>query len=132
MATGILRAREEPTIRTLLVIDDEAHVLTLFQITLEAAGYRVLTAESGPHGLRLLQHEAVDLFLVDIYMPGMDGVEVIQRIRTSRPTSKIIAMSGGSGGWEYLDAAKHLGANDTLRKPFSLPELLGAVSAQFP
>ncbi len=101
------------------------------QVALEDAGYRVLTAESGHHGLRLLQHQEVDLILVAISMPGMDGVEVIQRLRTARPASKIIAMSGGSGKWEYLDASKHLGANATLKKPFRLQELLDMVAAQF-
>ena len=63
---------------TILLIDDEEQVRMLFQIALEGAGYRVLTAESGPHGLRLLQHQEVDLILVDIFMPEMDGLEVIQ------------------------------------------------------
>ena len=120
----------ETVVRTLLVIDDEPQVRALFQTALETAGYRVLTAESGQHGLRLLQQEKVDLILVDIFMPGMDGLELIQRLRATRPTSKIIAMSGGTGEWNYLDAAKHLGADVTLNKPFSLQELLDAVGAQ--
>ena len=81
----------------LLLIDDDDQVRRLFQVALERAGYRVLTAESGPHGLRLLQHQEVDLILVDIFMPDMDGLEVIQLLRKSRPLSKIIATSGESG-----------------------------------
>lgn len=115
---------------TILLIDDEEQVRMLFQVALEGAGYRVLTADSGPHGLRLLQHQAVDLALVDIFMPSMDGLEVIQRLHKTRPACKIIAMSGSSWEWDYLDTAKHLGANDTLKKPFSLQELLDAVSSQ--
>jgi CheY-like chemotaxis protein len=114
---------------TILVIDDEEPLRMLCQAALEGAGYRVLTAESGPHGLRLLQHQEVDLALVDIFMPSMDGLEVIQLIHTTRPACKIIAMSGSSWEWDYLDTAKHLGANDTLKKPFSLQELLDAVSS---
>jgi DNA-binding response OmpR family regulator len=102
----------------------------LFQMALEGAGYRILTAESGPHALHLLQHEEVDLILVDIFMPETNGLDLIPRLRATRPTSKIIAMSGGSWEWDYLDTAKHLGANDTLKKPFSLQELLDAVSSQ--
>ena len=117
-------------ITTILLIDDEEPVRMLFQMALAQAGYRVLTAESGAHGLRLLQHQEVDLALVDIFMPEMDGLELIQRLRDARPTSKIIAMSGGSWEWDYLDTAKQLGANDTLKKPFSLQELLAAVSFQ--
>jgi CheY-like chemotaxis protein len=115
---------------TIFLIDDEDQVRILLQIALEGAGYRVLVAESGQHGLRLLQHQAVDLILVDIFMPEMDGFELIQRLRTIRPNSKIIAISGGSWEWDYLDTAKHLEANDTLKKPLSLQELLHAVSSQ--
>jgi CheY-like chemotaxis protein len=115
---------------TILLIDDEDQVRMLFQVALEGAGYRVLTADNGPHGLRLLQHQEVDLILVDIFMPEMDGLELIPLLRKTRPACKIIAMSGGSWEWDYLDSAKQLGANDTLKKPFSLQELLDVVSSQ--
>lgn len=115
---------------TILLIDDEDQVRRLFQIVLEGAGYRVLTAESGQHGLRLLQHQEVDLILVDIFMPDMDGLELIQLLRKTRPASKIIAISGGSGERNYLDTAKYLGAHDTLKKPLNLQELLDAVATQ--
>jgi len=115
---------------TILFIDDEDLTRTIFQVALAGAGYRVLTAESGPHGLRLLEHQEVDLILVDIFMPETDGLELIQRLRTTRPTSKIIAMSGGSGERDDLGATMYEGANDTLKKPFSLQELLDAVSSQ--
>ena len=115
---------------TIVLIDDEEQVRLLFQVALAGAGYRVLTAENGKHGLRLLEHQEVDLMLVDILMPDMDGLELIPLLRKTRPASKIIAMSGGSGKWDYLDTAKHLGANHTLKKPFSLQELLDAVASQ--
>jgi len=91
---------------TILLIDDEESVRMLFQMVLAQAGYHVLTAESGAHGLQLLQQQEVDLALVDIFMPERDGLESIKRLREARPTSKIIAMSGGSWEWNYLDTAK--------------------------
>ena len=115
---------------TILFIDDDDSVRRLTQVALERAGYRVLIAESGQHGLRLLEHQEVDLILVDVFMPDMDGLEVIQLLRKSRPLSKIIATSGGSGDGNYLDTAKYLGAQDTLLKPFSLQELLDTVATQ--
>jgi CheY-like chemotaxis protein len=115
---------------TILFIDDDDPLRRLCQTALEGAGYRVLTADSGPHGLRLVQHQAVDLALVDIFMPGMDGLDVIQRLHTTHPACKIIAMAGSSWEWDYLDTAKHLGANDTLKKPFSLKALLDGVASQ--
>ena len=115
---------------TILCIDDEESILRLFQVALEGAGYRVLIAESGQHGLRFLEHQEVDLILVDIFMPDMDGLEVIQLLRKTRPASKIIAITGKPGATNNLDIAKHLGAHDTLMKPFSLQELLDAVANQ--
>ena len=115
---------------TILCIDDEESILRLFQVALEGAGYRVLIAESGQQGLLLLEHQEVDLILVDIFMPDMDGLEVIQLLRKTRPASKIIAITGKPGATNNLDIAKHLGAHDTLMKPFSLQELQDAVAAQ--
>jgi len=115
---------------TILCIDDEEPVRRLFQVALEGAGYRVLTAENGRLGLRLLEHQEVDLNFVDIFMPEMDGVEAIPLLRKTRPASKIMAITGGSGRRNYLDMVKHLGAHDTLMKPCSLQELLDLVATQ--
>ena len=103
---------------------------TIFQVALERAGYQVLIADNGKRGLLLLNHQAVDLIVVDIFMPEMDGLELIPLVRKMRPATKLIAMSGGSGLMDHLDAAKKLGAHVTLKKPFSLQELLDAVSGQ--
>jgi len=111
---------------SILCIDDEEQTRRLFKVALEDAGYRVLTAENRAHGLRLLEQQQVDLILVDILIPDMDGLELILRLRKIRPGHKIIAISGGEN---YLDMTKHLGANDTLQKPFSVQELLATVSA---
>ncbi|HSF67708.1 MAG TPA: response regulator [Nitrospiraceae bacterium] len=111
---------------TILLIDDEESMRLLCQGVLERAGYRVLTAEHGQHGLRLLEQEQVDVILLDIFMPEMDGFELIPRLRKTRPDNKIIAMIGDSN---YLTMAKHLGANDKLQKPFSVQDLLAAVSS---
>jgi len=115
---------------TILCIDDEESMRTVLQVSLERAGYRVLTAEHGKDGLRLLEHQEVDLIVVDIFMPEMDGLELIPLLRKTRPATKMIAISGGSGTMDQLDIAKKLGAHDTLRKPFSVQELLAAVSCQ--
>lgn len=117
---------------TILLIDDEATIRMIFQVALERAGYNVLTAENGKHGLRLLEHQAVDLIIVDIFMPELDGFELIPLLRASHPASKIIAISSESGEGSYLDAARYLGAHDTLKKPFSPQELLDTVAAQLP
>jgi DNA-binding NtrC family response regulator len=115
---------------TILIIDDEEQVRLLFQVALVGAGYLVLTAESGNHGLRLLEYQEVDLVVVNVLMPDMDGLDLIAFFSKMRSASKIIAISGGSGEWDYLDAARCLGAHATLKKPFSPQELLDAVAGQ--
>jgi two-component system response regulator (stage 0 sporulation protein F) len=115
---------------TILIIEDDAEVQMRYTVALEGAGYRVLTAENGKHALRLLEHQEVDLILLDLLMPDMDGLDLIPLFRTARSASKIIAISGASGEWDYLDAARVLGAHATLKKPFSLQELLDAVAGQ--
>lgn len=132
---GWYRLREtgegvQKPLATILVIDDEESVRTLWQVALERAGHHVLIAGNGKQGLRLLEHQAVDLIFVDIFMPEMDGLELITLLRKTRPAIKMIAVSGGSGLRDYLEAAKNLGAHDTLKKPFSLQELLDAAAAQ--
>jgi CheY-like chemotaxis protein len=115
---------------TILLIDDEESVRTVFKSMLERAGYEVLSADNGKHGLRLLEHQAVDLMLVDIFMPEMDGLELIPVVRKRYPRIKIISISGDSWKMNPLTISAHLGAHDTLKKPFSLRELLRRVAAQ--
>ena len=62
---------------TILLIDDDDQVRRLFQIALEDAGYRVLSAAGGKEGLRLLHDQVVNVILVDFFMPDMDGLELI-------------------------------------------------------
>ena len=124
------REEKSPSIATILLIDDNEPVRTLFRTILAQAGYRVLIAASGNEGWRLLRNEIVHLILVHVFLPDVDGLEFIHRLRRTRPSSKIIAMLGGSGEWGYLETVKLLGANDVLGKPLSPKELLDTVSAQ--
>ena len=98
---------------TILLIDDDAQMRMLCQTALEAAGYCILSAENGPHGLRLLQEQEMDLALVDIFMPNMDGLEVIPLLHKTQPACKIIAMFRGvmgvglSGHGEAVGGERH-------------------------
>ena len=113
---------------TILFIDDDEQVRGLCQTMLEAEEYRVLTAETGHHGLQLAEEHEVNLALVDMFMPDMDGLEVIELLHLARPDCKIIAMSGGSWSGASLETAMQVGANAMLKKPFELQELLATVS----
>jgi len=112
---------------TLLLIDDQESLRMLLKAALEGAGYRVVTAENGRQGLQLFDQMSVDAIVVDLFMPEMDGLEFISRIRKTNLDIKMIAMSGEVG---YLGFAKQLGADDTISKPFSLEDLLTMVSSQ--
>jgi CheY-like chemotaxis protein len=85
-------------------------------VALGWVGNHVLTTESGKLALRLLEYQEVVLILVDLLMPDTDGLELIPRLRKTRPASKIIAISGGTGQCDYLDASRYLGAHATLKK----------------
>ena len=112
---------------TLLLIDDQQSLRMLLKASLEGAGYGVVTAENGRQGLQLFEEMSVDAIVVDLFMPEMDGLEFISRIRKTNLDIKIIAMSGEVG---FLGLAKQLGADDTISKPFSLEDLLTMVSPQ--
>ena len=96
---------------TLLCIDDEPTVLAIRKMLLEALGYRVLTAESGPQGLQLLQHENVHTVIVDYKMPEMTGSEVAAHIRKVKPAMPIIMLSAYVGLSDEL--LKDVDAYDT-------------------
>ena len=115
---------------TILLIDDDDQMQKLVKIDLEDAGYRFVSADNGKLGLRLLEHQEVDLILVDIFMPEMDGLELIPLLRKTRPATKIIAITAGAGDKNFLDVAKLLGANAALEKPFGRQKLLDAVALQ--
>jgi CheY-like chemotaxis protein len=114
---------------TILLIDDGEKLRRLGRIDLESAGYVFMSAASGKHGLRILEHQEVDLALVNIFMPDMDGVVLIQALRLTRLSIKIIAITAGKGLKNLIDMAKQLGADGTLEKPFSRQELLRVVTS---
>lgn len=126
---GSLRKENMLHTAKILVIDDEEMVRKTVRAVLDVAGYDVIEAADGAAGLRLLREQGADLVLVDIFMPKLDGLEVIRSVRADLPETKIIAMSGGGqhGNTDMLTAAATFGASRTLRKPFQPRELLAAV-----
>jgi DNA-binding response OmpR family regulator len=113
----------------ILVMDDDELLRGALRVALEAAGYEVMEAADGVAGLRLQREQGADLVLVDIFMPELDGLEVIRAVRAEIPQPKIVAMSGGghTGQIDVLSAAAAFGASRTLVKPFQPRELLKAI-----
>ena len=115
---------------SVLVIDDDALICQLLRDTLEKAGYRVYVALTGIEGVRQVCAQSIDLVITDILMADMDGLEVVQVLHRDFPYLRIIAISGGSTGFDYCAVAKLLGAHEVLTKPFELQQLLDAVARQ--
>lgn len=103
---------------TILIVDDSASVRQLLAETLAPHGYRVLTANDGTAAIDLLAQQPVDLIVTDIFMPETDGLELIVKIKQQTPCPHVIAMSSRDRSSDPLRAARMLGAQVTLRKPF--------------
>ncbi len=113
----------------ILVAEDDSSMQRAIERTLIHAGHEVLLASDGDSALGLFKQHDVDLSIVDIFMPGMDGMELIIRLRQSHGDAKIIATSGGGvvDHEKVLDIATRFGAIRTLPKPFAPDELLAMV-----
>jgi len=111
----------------ILVVDDEPHLVKLVRSNLEAQHFKVITAMEGQSGLALVEKEGPDLVILDVMMPGMDGFDVLQKIRefSSVPVIMLTAKD------QDVDVVKGLqsGADDYVKKPFSVHELMARVEA---
>jgi len=114
-------------VKTILVIDDEPQILRALQINLRVRGYEVYTAATGAEALQQASRHPPDLVILDLGLPDLDGVEVIEGLRgwTSAP---IIVLSGRADSTDKV-AALDAGADDYVTKPFGMEELLARMRA---
>lgn len=114
----------------ILIIDDEEHIIELIRYNLEASGYTTSSAANGIDGLMLAKQEKPDLILLDLMLPGLDGLEVCKRMRSDDQLKSvpIIMLTAKS---EEIDKilGLELGADDYITKPFSVRELTARVKA---
>ncbi|MBL0712648.1 MAG: response regulator [Desulfosarcina sp.] len=113
--------------QTILVIDDETPTLTMFRLFLGAYGYRVLTAEDGPAGLKLLDEEKPSIVFTDLKMPVMDGFEVIKAIKKRAPATEVVVITG-HGDMDLVLQALNLEATDFINKPIARAALDSALA----
>jgi CheY-like chemotaxis protein len=109
---------------TILIIEDEHHLRRDIGELLGFSGFTALEAEDGPAGIRLAERELPDLILCDITMPGMDGLQVLERLRANPATAGIpfVFLTARAEG-DLRQILKRAGASDYLSKPFTLDQL---------
>ena len=107
----------------ILVIDDESAIRDSLKMTLEYEGYEVYTAATGQEGITAAEREAPDLVLLDVKMPGMDGLEVLDRLRAMSDALPVVVVSGHGSISTAVEATKK-GAFDFIEKPFATERVL--------
>jgi len=110
----------------ILVIDDESAIRDSLKMTLEYDGYDVMLAATGEEGVKLIEREAPDLVFLDIKMPGMDGLEVLQKLRHLVEVTPVVVISGHADINTAVEATK-LGAFDFIEKPLERERVLVTV-----
>lgn len=111
---------------TILVVDDERELCAILKKTLSREGYRVLTATSGLAALKIIKKEKVNLLLVDLKMPRMDGLEFLKRAKKGKCAVTTIMLTA-YGSLSSAREAMGLGVCDYLTKPFDLKEVVTLV-----
>jgi two-component system, NtrC family, nitrogen regulation response regulator NtrX len=112
--------------KTILVVDDEASILQSLEGILIDEGYDPVCVKGGSEALEKIEESIPDLILLDIWMPGVDGLETLQRVKQDYPQVEVVMMSG-HGNIETAVKATKMGAYDFIEKPLSLEKLLLAV-----
>src|SRR6185503_18385098 len=107
----------------ILVVDDEAEIRRSLRMILEYEGYDVQEASSGPEAIALVEREPPDLAFLDIKMPGMDGLETLEKIRGSNESLPVVIVSGHGTVSTAVEATK-LGAFDFIEKPLASERVL--------
>ena len=115
----------------LLLVDDEERFLATTRILLEKRGVEhIRTAANGSDALKILRKERIDVVVLDVKMPGMDGVEVLRRIKQDHPVVEVIMLTGHASVESAVDGLK-LGAFDYVMKPIDIPDLLQKIEEAY-
>lgn len=113
----------------ILFVDDEERFLATTKILMEKRGVEhVRTATNGYDALRILRNERIDVVVLDVKMPGMDGVEVLRRIKQEHPLVEVIMLTGHASVESAVNGMK-LGATDYVMKPVDISDLLDKIEA---
>ena len=111
---------------TVLVIDDDVHIRAAIGKFLIARGHTVIEAANGEKGVEVVESQAVDIVITDVKMPGMDGFEVLRRVRSVAPETEVIVITGVKEAENAFRALRE-GAFDFFNKPFKVEEIDAAI-----
>lgn len=113
----------------LLIVDDEIHILELLRYNLESNGFDVIEAQSGEQALELIKSQSLNGVILDLMLPGIDGIEVLKQIRSSEQMDLPVIMLTAKN--EEIDAVigLEMGADDYIGKPFRTRELISRVKS---
>lgn len=116
--------------KRILVVDDEEHILELIKFNLEREGYEVILCDNGEDSIKIIQNGTIDLVVLDLMLPGIDGIEVCKRVHRMDETKNlpIIMLTAKSEEADRV-LGLELGADDYVTKPFSVRELVARVKA---
>jgi CheY-like chemotaxis protein len=110
----------------LLYVDDEPDLRSLVHLHLSLEGYDVETAADGDSALELIQNKQFDVILLDIYMPGMNGIQVMQHLKKHAMNARLIVLTGADNPYLAKECAR-LGASAYLTKPYNFHELIDSI-----
>ena len=116
--------------RRILIVEDEAELARLLQRQIQQAGYEATTVLSGEAGLRAVDAGGFDLVLLDVMLPGIDGLETCRRLRARRNYTPVLMLTARSTEVDKV-LGLETGADDYMTKPFSVQELLARIKAIF-
>ncbi len=114
--------------KKLLVVDDEPSILTLLKFNLEQSGFEVLTAENGLDALEIASNEDLTMIVLDLMLPGMDGMDVCKTLRQEKINTPILMLTAKDDEFDKI-LGLELGADDYMTKPFSPREVVARVKA---
>jgi two-component system, OmpR family, alkaline phosphatase synthesis response regulator PhoP len=115
-------------VKTILVVEDDESITLGLEMNLTAEGYRVITAGDGEQGLEIARGSDIDLLILDVMLPRLNGFELLRTLRNERRNVPIIMLSARGAEMDKVMGLE-LGAEDYITKPFSLAELLARVKA---
>jgi DNA-binding response OmpR family regulator len=121
------RARAHGTRKHIMVLEDEPLMLRLLRADLEPAGFRVTSVENGTAALEIVENDPPDLVVSDLVVPGIDGLQLITKLRQEHNYRAPILVVSGHADEKHRQAAKDAGADGFLAKPVGRPELLARV-----